>query len=255
MGGRVLFCRGRGSAAASGAAFVRLAVLGILPALLAACTSVKPPDPVIGGQPDPVIGGQHARYVVPPGIHKIKHVIIVMQENRSFDSYFGTYPGADGIPMRHGVPTVCVPNPASGCTRPYHDTADKNGDGPHGRRDAAVDVNNGKMDGFIRQRDAAMATCRVSSNPACSDKGPPDVMGYHTAAEIPNYWAYAGNFTLDDHMFEPVRSWSLAEHLYIVSGWSARCRNRSPMSCHNDVDVYRSGAFNQLVDEELATGK
>ena len=248
MGGRVLSCRGRGSAAASGAAFVRLAVLGILPALLAACTSVKPPDPVIGGQ--------HARYVVPPGIHKIKHVIIVMQENRSFDSYFGAYPGADGIPMRHGVPTVCVPNPAGGCTRPYHDTADKNGDGPHGRRDAAMDVDNGKMDGFIRQRDAAMATCRVSSNPACSDKGPPDVMGYHTAAEIPNYWAYAGNFTLDDHMFEPVRSWSLAEHLYMVSAWSARCKNRSPMSCVNDVlGPYSVNQFSKAVRREMHTGQ
>ena len=32
------------------------------------------------------------------GIHKIRHVVIIMQENRSFDEYFGTYPGADGIP-------------------------------------------------------------------------------------------------------------------------------------------------------------
>ena len=57
------------------------------------------------------------------GIHKIKHVIVIMQENRSFDSYFGTYPGADGIPMRNGVPTVCVPDPQRGtCRRPYHDT-------------------------------------------------------------------------------------------------------------------------------------
>ena len=32
------------------------------------------------------------------GIHKIKHVIVIMQENRSFDHYFGTFPGADGIP-------------------------------------------------------------------------------------------------------------------------------------------------------------
>ncbi len=37
-----------------------------------------------------------------------------MQENRSFDSYFGTYPGADGIPMNNGVPTVCVPEPRTG---------------------------------------------------------------------------------------------------------------------------------------------
>jgi phospholipase C len=83
------------------------------------------------------------------GIHKIKHVIIVMQENRSFDSYFGTFPGAEGIPMKNGVPTVCVPNPAGGsgaCTRPYHDTADVNGGGPHGEANAAADVDGGKME-------------------------------------------------------------------------------------------------------------
>ncbi len=45
------------------------------------------------------------------GIHKIQHIVIIMQENRSFDSYFGTYPGADGIPMKNGVPTVCVTGP------------------------------------------------------------------------------------------------------------------------------------------------
>ena len=40
------------------------------------------------------------------GIHKVQHVIVILQENRSFDTYFGTYPGANGIP--HGV---CVPDP------------------------------------------------------------------------------------------------------------------------------------------------
>src|SRR5665213_3644854 len=66
------------------------------------------------------------------GIHKIKHVIIIMQENRSFDSYFGTFPGADGIPMQNGIPTVCVPNPLTGqCDKPYVDHADVNGGGPH----------------------------------------------------------------------------------------------------------------------------
>ncbi len=42
----------------------------------------------------------------PAGIHKIRHVVVIMQENRSFDSYFGTFPGADGIPAG-----VCVPDP------------------------------------------------------------------------------------------------------------------------------------------------
>jgi hypothetical protein len=59
---------------------------------------------------------------VPKGIHKIQHVIVVMQENRSFDNYFGTYPGADGIPMTDVLPSVCVPDPRRArCVQPFHD--------------------------------------------------------------------------------------------------------------------------------------
>jgi hypothetical protein len=100
------------------------------------------------GAVEEVSGGPSGSYIVPAGIHKIKHVIVVMQENRSFDTYFGTYPGADGIPMKDGTPTVCVPNPAGGCTRPYHDTADVNGGGPHGEANAVADVDGGKMEGL-----------------------------------------------------------------------------------------------------------
>jgi phospholipase C len=189
------------------------------------------------------------------GIHKIKHVIIVMQENRSFDSYFGTFPGADGIPMKNGVPAVCVPNPAGACTRPYHDTADVNGGGPHGEANAAADVDAGKMDGFIAQADKAKKGCANPDNPACG-QGTPDVMGYHTAAEIPDYWTYAKDFTLDDHMFEPVRSWSLPDHLYMVSAWSAKCRNRSPDSCvTNIVGPYSAQQFDRAVTNEVSTGQ
>jgi phospholipase C len=236
--------------------------------LLAACTSggfrvgpAKPkasPSRAAAGGPSghEVTGGPAGRYLVPAGIHKIKHVIIIMQENRSFDSYFGTYPGADGLPMRDGVPTACVPNPAGGCTRPYHDRADRNGGGPHAEGNAIADVDGGRMNGFIRQRDAARASCRVANDPACAGTRTPDVMGYHTAAEIPNYWTYARDFVLDDHMFEPVKSWSLPDHLYLVSAWSARCRNRSPMSCVNNiVGPYGVRTFQRAVDHELAGGK
>ena len=48
-------------------------------------------------------------------------------------------------------------------------------------------------------------------------------MGYHDGADIPNYWRYAHNFVLQDHMFESNASWSLPAHLYMVSGWSAYC--------------------------------
>ena len=50
-------------------------------------------------------------------------------------------------------------------------------------------------------------------------------MSYHDGSQIPNYWAYARNFVLQDHMFEPNWGWSLPAHLWLVSGWSAQCRN------------------------------
>ena len=213
---------------------------------LAACTG-----------PKNVTGSANPNLASLTGIHKIRHVIIIMQENRSFDNYFGTYPGADGIPVRNGVPTVCVPNPKGGCQRPYHDAADINGGGPHGLNNFVVDYNHGKMDGFIRERDTAKgrAACRGIQDPACNAGATPDVMGYHTGAEIPNYWAYAKNFVLADHMFEAVKSWSLPAHLYMVSAWSAKCANASPASCKNDiVGPYQSLQMQQMVNHELATG-
>jgi phospholipase C len=172
------------------------------------------------------------------GIHKIRHVVIIMQENRSFDSYFGTYPGADGIPVKNGHFTVCVPDPRTrGCDRPYHDPSLVNGGAGHDRGDAITDVDGGKMDGFVRSAELAISRgCSATHPPpaVCLPKGPPDVMGYHDAREIPNYWAYARHYALDDHMFEPVASWSLPSHLYLVSGWSAHCKNADPFSCRND---------------------
>ncbi len=170
------------------------------------------------------------------GIHKIQHVIVIMQENRSFDSYFGTFPAADGIPMKDGVPSVCVPNPATNqCVRPFHDPADKNEGGPHGQSNATADIDGGKMDGFIQQQEAGRhGNCKGPDDPGCQKQSSqtPDVMGYHDAREVPNYWAYAQNFVLQDRMFEPNASWSLPEHLFMVSGWSAKCSDpANPMSC------------------------
>ena len=167
---------------------------------------------------------------------KIQHVVVIMQENRSFDSYFGTFPGADGIPMQNGVPTVCVPDPkTSTCVRPFHDPSDKNEGGPHGQSSATADIDGGKMDGFIAQQlDGRKGTCTGPDDPACQRAmtATPDVMGYHDAREIPNYWSYAQTFALQDHMFEPNASWSLPEHLFMVSEWSAKCASAlNPMSC------------------------
>jgi phospholipase C len=168
------------------------------------------------------------------GIHKIRHVIVIMQENRSFDSYFGTFPGADGIPMRDGVPKVCVADTRGGCQRPYHDPFNLNRGGPHSESNAIRDIAGGKMNGFVEQAEAAQR-CRRPDAPWCRAHGRVDVMGYHDAREIPNYWAYARNYVLQDHMFEPNASWSLPAHLFIVSEWSARCTSADPFSCVNEL--------------------
>jgi phospholipase C len=229
-------------------AYCLLAAGGLLAGILAACTSAVQVTGPAGAPLATSAAGLH-------GIHKIQHVIIVMQENRSFDSYFGTYPGADGIPMQHGVPTVCVPNPGGGCVRPYRDTADINGGGPHGLKNAIADINRGQMNGFLHQRARAAHTCKFAQDPQCAPGNARDVMGYHTGAEIPNYWAYAKQFVLQDHMFEPVKSWSLPAHLYMVSAWSARCKNQNPMSCVNNIGGPDKGYLvGQAVDQELTTG-
>src|SRR5579864_8474326 len=161
------------------------------------------------------------------GIHKIQHIVIIMQENRSFDQYFGTFPGADGIPMQNGVPTVCCNDPRTGeCVKPFHDQNDVNHGGPHDANAEITDVDGGKMDGFLLIDTAAKPK-------------PPllEVMGYHDAREIPNYWAYAKNFVLQDHMFEPNASWSLPCHLFLVSEWSAKCSKLGdPLSCVNNLN-------------------
>ena len=180
------------------------------------------------------------------GIHKIKHVVIIMQENRSFDSYFGTFPGADGIPGLAGNPgkLPCVPNPMShNCQRPYHNPLDINAGGPHMAVDGVRDINRGKMNGFIASVESGDPdTDRFACHVPITTRqqllnvlnGPPclDVMGYHNQHELGHYWAYARNFVLQDHMFEPVQSWSLPSHLYMMSAWSADCLNPlEPLTC------------------------
>ena len=83
-------------------------VLGLLSVVmaLAACSSSSSPSTPAGGASTSDSSLSAAK-------DKIKHVIVVMQENRSFDSYFGTYPGADGIPMQNGTPTACVNDPTT----------------------------------------------------------------------------------------------------------------------------------------------
>ncbi len=223
----------------------RLAVAALLGLVATACTTSKAAEP--GALPPP-----------PPklqGFDNIQHVIFVVQENRSFDHYFGTFPGADGIPMRDGTPTVCVPDPVlHRCVKPFHEAALVNQGGPHDLTHSQLDVNGGKMDGFVTSVAAHSPNkCARTRLPEyCGDtlgpQGQPDVMGWHDAREIPNYWTYAQRFVLQDRMFAPSDSWTLPSHLYLVSGWAASCaRPWKPMSCTSDllqkgvVDLQRHG--------------
>ena len=103
------------------------------------------------------------------------------------------------------------------------------------------DVAGGKMNGFVKAFQSQFTPCTSPDDPSCSLGGTlasgGDVMSYHTQSDIPNYWTYAKNFVLQDHMFEPSVSWSLPAHLFEVSGWSATCkRHNVPSSCTNAPD-------------------
>ena len=170
---------------------------------------------------------------------KIQHVVVIMQENRSFDHYFGTFPGADGIPMgANGMPSVCVPDPKTGtCVAPYHDTADKNAGGPHTNAAFETCYDGGKLDGFIKNAESGKTSCGDPTDPTCTNGTMVDVMGYHTDAELPNYWAWAKDFVLHDHMFQPNASWSYPQHNCLVSAWTAECTADDPMKCTTNLDA------------------
>jgi len=155
------------------------------------------------------------------GLNKIKHFVFIMQENRSFDSYFGTFPGADGIPAG-----VCLPDPHGGsCIAPYHDASAVNRGGPHDLSNATLDVHNGAMNGFVvegyKKKDKnQLPLCITDRTPCAPGEDPRDVIGWHDAREIPNYWNYASLYVLQDHMFGSLPSFTLPNRLYMLAGQS-----------------------------------
>ncbi len=237
---------------------VLVACSGPSPSSSSSTTGVTTPStgqPQTTPAPVPTTGGAPL-YTSGVSGGKVQHVIVIMQENRSFDTYFGTFPGADGIPAANGKFTVCIPDPRTkGCDAPYHNPADINGGAGHTNGAAVADIDGGKMDGFVRQAERSARGCAATNNPLCTNGSTPDVMGYHDAREIPNYWAYAENFVLDDHFFEPVASWSLPDHLYMVSAWSALCTSSAPSSCKNQiVGPYSPAQQERFVNQAIATG-
>jgi phospholipase C len=176
---------------------------------------------------------------------KLKHLIFIVQENRSFDSYFGTFPGADGYPS----PLPCLPSKwyPSKCFTPYHNTQASNGGGPYDAVWQIADIDGGKMDGFLIEAETEYQNKYKCKPPNLlkpevprtfmrddDEMGPHiakcvvDVMGYHDGTDLPNYWNYASTYTLQDHFFESTFSSSHPAHLELFSLWTALCAQLSP---------------------------
>ncbi|MEA2351782.1 MAG: phospholipase [Thermoleophilaceae bacterium] len=156
-------------------------------------------------------------------LHDIEHVVIFVQENRSFDHYFGTYrgvrgfgdPNAQRLHDGSGLPVFAQPGyPAKGYgghLYPFHLVREQGGECTH---DVTHDWgpqhrswNRGRMDGFVREHLKA--------------EGPGDgplTMGYFKRDDIPYYHALADAFTICDRYHCSVIGPTDPNQLYVVSG-------------------------------------
>lgn len=135
------------------------------------------------------------------GINAIQHIVFIVKENRTFDNYFGTFPGADG---------ATTGELSTGQVIPLGHTPDQTpNDICHLYDCARVAMNKGKMNQF-----------NLLSGGTTLVNGTPLAYTQLTQADIPNYFAYAQNFVLADHMFSSLAGPSFPNHLYSVAGQS-----------------------------------
>ena len=113
---------------------------------------------------------------------KIKHIVFLVKENRTFDTLFGTFPGANGATEG----TLC-----DGTTVPLAHAPDTVNDLPHNFADGIEVINGGKMNCF---EDAGYVQ--------------------DDEKDIPNYWAYARRFVLADNFFSSEYGPTCIEHFF-----------------------------------------
>ena len=133
-------------------------------------------------------------------LSQVKHLVFLLQENRSFDHYFGTYPGVAGysdpraIKLPSGLSVFQQPDPANpdGYLEPFHISCITTGaaaipDLTHNWQPQHQSWDFGAMDGWVR-------THIAYDGPTVG----PYTMGYYTQEDIPFHWALANAFTLCD---------------------------------------------------------
>jgi phospholipase C len=159
----------------------------------------------------------------------IQHVVFLIKENRSFDMYFGTFPGADG------TTTATISTGERVTLRHALDRMPR--DIGHDWEDARTAMHNGAMDRFDMIRG--------------NQRGDMLSLTQFLRADIPNYWSYAEHFALADRMFSSLAGPSFPNHLYTVAGQSAGAVNNPDSfswgcdaEARTTVDVVNaSGAF------------
>ncbi len=172
-----------------------------------------------------------------PYCASLKHIIFIVKENRSFDQFFGRFPGVTGGPVgTKAVPYNCRSNVA-GCngvppngvgTMPAY-AADPNlaeADCGHAHGTAIADIDGGLMDTFNKQCAGDTSWAHVygkvcsdwaTSHEACATNA--DCTNNScTANTLSDYWGYATSYGLADHFFASITSPSYPTHLYI---WAA----------------------------------
>ena len=134
----------------------------------------------------------------------IQHFVVLMQENHTFDNYFGTYPGANGIPQGTCMPVNPLDKKNTECIEPFHIGDRPIDDLDHSLSTFNFQYNDGKMNGFVyalnqRNQNGAMA------------------MGYYDDRDLPYYWNLADEYVLFDNFFSSDHGGSFANHMYWAS--------------------------------------
>jgi phospholipase C len=144
----------------------------------------------------------------------IKHVVFLIKENRTFDTYFGRFPGADGATTGRRCDDSVVP-----LTRPK----DRTEDVEHHFIPGLQAVNGGKMNCFDRLWDGRQLQSYVQ----------------YRRDQIPAYWAWAKRYTLEDRFFSSLYGPSGPEHLWTVAAQSDRFIDHEAPGTFGSNDVPR----------------
>jgi len=139
--------------------------------------------------------------ILVPGSTPIERVIVLMKENHGFDNYFGTYPGADGIPLN-----ASLSNGSGGWVHPHWLNTTWTPDLPHSRAAMLEAYDGGRNDRF-----AAVAERLVPGLGNIS-------VGYYDYRQLAYYWSLAGNFSLADHYFSSMLGPTDPNRLYSIAG-------------------------------------